>query len=54
MPASSLRAVSARRAGVVAAFLLVASRAAGAAEPTPIKAPLGSRFYGGVDVASVH
>jgi hypothetical protein len=28
--------------------------AARAAEPTPPKAPLGSRFYAGVDVASVH
>jgi len=54
-PPSSRRANSARRVGVVAAFLLVAtSRAAGAAEPTAPKGSLGSRFYGGVDVASVH
>ena len=54
-PASGRRAVSAPRVGVVAAFLLVAtSQAAGAAEPTSPKASLGSRFYGGVDVASVH
>jgi hypothetical protein len=54
-PPSSRRANSARRVGVVAAFLLVAtSRGAGAAEPTAPKGSLGSRFYGGVDVASVH
>jgi len=45
-----------RRAGVVAAFVLAvapwAARAAGPAAPP--KEPLGSRFYGGVDVASVH
>jgi len=52
---SSRRAGSRRRAGVVAAFVLaVAPWAARAAEPTPPKTPLGSRFYGGVDVASIH
>jgi outer membrane protein with beta-barrel domain len=49
------RAVSARRAGVVVALVLAAAPwAARAAEPTAAKAPLGSRFYGGVDVASIY
>jgi hypothetical protein len=54
-PASNRGAVSRRGAGVVAAFVLaVAPWGARAAGPPPPKEPLGSRFYGGVDVASVH
>jgi opacity protein-like surface antigen len=53
-PVSIRRAASAS-VGVVAAFLVVTAQwAARAAEPTRTKAPLESRFYGGVDVASVH
>jgi hypothetical protein len=54
-PQSSRRVFSARRAGVVAAILLAMTCGARAAEPTAAKTtPLGSRFYGGVDVASIH
>jgi hypothetical protein len=54
-PTSSRRAVSRRLAGVAAALVLaVASGGALAAGPPPPKEPLGSRFYGGVDVAAIH
>jgi opacity protein-like surface antigen len=54
-PTSSRRAAS-KRAGVIAALVVaLAPWAAQAAERTAAKAtPLGSRFYGGVDVAAIH
>ena len=54
-PGWSRRAAS-TRAGVIAALVLaVAPWAARAAEPTAAKAmTLGSRFYGGVEAASIH
>jgi hypothetical protein len=52
---TSPRAAFARRAGAVAAFVLASvSWAARAAEPTPPKSSLGSRFYAGVDLAAIH
>src|SRR5215468_5857472 len=50
------RAPSVPRAGVVAAILLASvAYGARAAEPTAAKpSSLGSRFYGGVDVAAIH
>jgi hypothetical protein len=53
-PRSSRFAVLARGAGVVAVLALAAPLTARAAEPTPSKTSLGSRFYGGVDVAAIH
>ncbi len=54
-PRSSRLAVLARGAEVVAVLALIAAPlAARAAEPTPPKTSLGSRFYGGVDVAAIH
>ena len=53
-PASSRRAASRRRAGVVAAFVLAGAPWAARAAGPPPKEPLGSRFYGGVDVAAIH
>src|SRR5262245_23762552 len=44
-----------RRAGLFVALLLgTVASGARAAEPTTKAAPLGSRFYGGVDVAAIH
>ena len=52
-PGSSRRAVSGPGA-VVALLLATAACGARAAEPAAPKGTLGSRFYGGVDVAAVH
>ena len=52
-PGSSRRAVSGPGA-VVALLLVTAACSARAAEPAAPKGTLGSRFYGGVDVAAVH
>jgi outer membrane protein with beta-barrel domain len=55
MPGWIRRVASPQRAGLFAALLLAtAACGARAAEPTTKATPLGSRFYGGVDVASIH